>query len=98
MDTVIIRSASSADRNALDRLAALDEATVPAGTLLLATVGGRLTAAVSVDSGEAIADPFAPSADAVALLRAHARRLRVDERRPLAERLGLRGRPLARTA
>ena len=97
MDTLIIRTAVSSDRDALDRLAALDEAVRPAGDLVVATIDGELAAAVSIDNGEAIADPFRRTADAVALLRAHARRQRVTEPRPLAERLGLR-RPLARTA
>lgn len=98
MNTLIIRTASSFDRDALTNLAALDETRLPAGEMLVATVDGELTAAVAIDSGEAIADPFRPTADAIALLRAQARRIRVEPgRRPLADRFGLR-RPLARTA
>ena len=41
-------------------------------------------AAVEVDSGAAIADPFRPSADLVELLRLHAR----GERRPSRRALG----------
>jgi hypothetical protein len=99
MDTIAIRTASSSDVDALTRLAALDEAPVPAGRVLVATIAGELSAAVAVETGESIADPFVPTADAVALLRAHARRLRAEPgARPLAARLGLRHRPLARAA
>ena len=99
MDTLVIRNATISDREALTLLAALDESRVPAGRMLLATVDGELTAAVAVDSGEAIADPFRSTADAVALLRAQARRVRVGDRArtTFGERLGIR-RPLARTA
>ena len=98
METLIIRTASSSDREALKDLAALDETRMPTGEMLVATIDGELAAAVSVETGEAIADPFRATADAVDLLRTHARRLRVQPgRRPLADRLGLR-RPLARTA
>ena len=99
MDTLVIRTATTHDQDDIRRLAALDEDRVPAGRMLLATVDGELTAAVAIDSGTAIADPFRATADAVALLRAQARRIRVDDRSrtTFPERLGIR-RPLARTA
>jgi hypothetical protein len=67
-----IRPADLADLAALDRLAELDSASPPTGDVLIAEVGDELWAAVEVDSGAAIADPFRPSADLVELLRAHA--------------------------
>jgi hypothetical protein len=67
--TLTIRRADTSDAGALVRLAALDSASPPAGDALLAEVGGELWAAVEVDSGAAIADPFRPSGELVDLLR-----------------------------
>lgn len=74
--TVAIRLAGSSDGSELRRVAELDSATVPGGTLLLAEVDGTLLAAVALDDGHVIADAFAPTADLVALLRARATQLR----------------------
>jgi hypothetical protein len=67
-----LRPATCADAPALERLAQLDSAGVPRGSLLVAERGGRLHAALSLETGEAIADPFVPSAHIVDALRAHA--------------------------
>jgi hypothetical protein len=67
--TLTIRRADSSDSGALVRLAALDSASPPTGEALLAEVGGELWAAVEIDSGTAIADPFRPSGEVVDLLR-----------------------------
>jgi hypothetical protein len=67
--TLTIRRADSSDAGALVRLAALDSASPPTGEALLAEVGGELWAAVEIDSGTAIADPFRPSGEIVDLLR-----------------------------
>jgi hypothetical protein len=67
--TLTIRRADSSDTGALFRLAALDSASPPTGAALLAEVGGELWAAVEIDSGTAIADPFRPSGELVDLLR-----------------------------
>jgi hypothetical protein len=69
---VTVRLAGPADRSAVERLAVLDSAPVPAGDVLLAEVGHELQAAVPVAGGQAIADPFRPTADLVALLRERA--------------------------
>jgi hypothetical protein len=66
--TLTIRRADSSDTGALVRLAALDSASPPTGEALLAEVGGELWAAVEIDSGTAIADPFRPSGEVVDLL------------------------------
>lgn len=61
------------DERSLDRLAALDSAPAsPPPPLLAAEVEGELKAALSLSDGSSIADPFYPSAELVALLRAHA--------------------------
>jgi hypothetical protein len=70
-----IRRATSSDEFAVRRLAVLDSASPPTGEVLLAEMGNELWAALSVDTGTAIADPFRPSADLVALLRFRAGRL-----------------------
>jgi hypothetical protein len=71
---VTIRRATDADAFALKRLAAIDSAAPPTGEVLLAEMGNELWAAVSVDTGAAIADPFRPSGELVDLLRFRAER------------------------
>jgi hypothetical protein len=70
--TLTIRRADAADAGALVRLAGLDSASPPTGEALLAEVGDELWAAVELDTGVAIADPFRPSGDLVDLLRLRA--------------------------
>jgi hypothetical protein len=67
---LVLRPATSADILDLERLAALDSARPLEGDVLLAFAGGEIRAALSLDSGRAVADPFWPSADLVDLLRA----------------------------
>lgn len=74
-----IRRATDRDAFALKRLAAIDSAYPPTGEVLLAEMGDELWAAVSVDTGAVVADPFRPSGDLVDLLRFRAERLRGDE-------------------
>jgi hypothetical protein len=74
-----IRRATAADAFALRRLAAIDSASPPTGEVLLAEMDSELWAAVAVESGDAIADPFRPSADLVELLRFRADRIHGDE-------------------
>jgi hypothetical protein len=81
--TISIRFAAERDRPSLVRLAALDSAPVPNGDVLLASVDGEPRAALSVHDGHVVADPFRPTADLVALLRARGSHLatRRDRRR-----------------
>ena len=69
--TLTIRPADLADLAGLDRLAALDSASPPTGDVLVAEVGGELWAALELNSGATIADPFRPSGELVDLLRLH---------------------------
>jgi len=85
-NALTIRPADLADLAGLDRLAALDSASPPTGDVLVAEVGGELWAAISVETGAAIADPFRPSGDLVELLR-HASGERRVSRRPLGRLL-----------
>jgi hypothetical protein len=83
-----IRRATAADAFALRRLATIDSAAPPTGDVLLAQMGDELWAAVSVDTGAAIADPFRPSGDLVDLLRFRAERVSGHPHiRPLARLL-----------
>jgi hypothetical protein len=70
--TIEIRPARPDDGRALTRLGQLDSARVPPAPLLLAFEGGELRAAISLATGAAIADPFAPTARLVELLRTEA--------------------------
>ena len=72
--TVIIRAARGSDGLALEDLARLDSQRPLDGDVLLAEQDGVLVAAL--DGDRAIADPFRPTADLLALLRVHAGRTR----------------------
>jgi hypothetical protein len=76
--TVVIRAARGSDGPALRRLADLDSREIPAGEVLLAETDDEVVAAVSVDTGAHIADPFRRTADVVDLLEFRARRLRTS--------------------
>lgn len=89
---ILIRPGYADDEHALFRLAALDSAAGPPPfPVLVAEVDGELSAALSLHDGSAIADPFRPTADIVALLRAHAAAVTPAprRRRRRAPRLGL---------
>jgi hypothetical protein len=74
--TVLIRAARGSDGPVLRRLAALDSRPLPAGELLVAEADDEVVAALSVDTGARVADPFRRTADVVDLLEYRARRLR----------------------
>jgi hypothetical protein len=75
-ETLTIRMAVSADAAALSRLAQLDSAAPPApGPMLMAEVGGELRAALPIDGGPAIADPFRRTVEVVAILVKRRRQL-----------------------
>jgi hypothetical protein len=76
--TVVIRAARGSDGPVLRRLAALDSRDVPTGDVLIAEADDEVVAALSVDTGERIADPFRRTADVVDLLEYRARRLRAS--------------------
>lgn len=73
--TISIRVATPDDHSGLVRLAQLDSADVPPSPLLLAECDGILQAALSLHDGRCIADPFAPTAELISLLRLRAARL-----------------------
>jgi hypothetical protein len=71
-ESIIIRRSNDQDRLAIDELAALDSRRPPRGEALLALIGTELRAALPLDGGEAIADPFHDTAELVDLLRVRA--------------------------
>lgn len=73
---VTIRMAEAADAPALRRLEQLDSRRLQDGDALVAEVGGELRAALALSGGEAVADPFHPTADLLELLALHAAQLR----------------------
>ena len=73
---VTIRAATSGDYEALDRLAQLDSRPLPTGHVLVADVDGEVRAALPVNGGASVADPFQHTAALVSLLALRARQLR----------------------
>ena len=73
---IAIRPAKAEDASTVRELSELDSARPLPGDVLLAEVDGHAVAAVSLDTGQAVADPFVPSAPAVGLLQVRARQLR----------------------
>jgi hypothetical protein len=76
--TVLIRAARGSDGPALRRLAELDSRPLPEGELLVAEADDEVVAALSVDTGAKVADPFRRTADVVDLLAYRARRMRAS--------------------
>ena len=66
-----IRPASTQDAFALRRLAALDDRRPLRGHVLVAEEAGEMRAAISVEDGNVVANPFARTADLVDMLRMH---------------------------
>ena len=64
-----LRVARPDDLPAVTRLAQLDSSRPPTGPVLLADVGSEPVAALGVESGTVVADPFCRTADVVAMLR-----------------------------
>ncbi|MEA2155318.1 MAG: hypothetical protein QOE11_1458 [Solirubrobacteraceae bacterium] len=97
-DVVVIRPAHDADIAPLHDLAELDSAAPLEGPVLVAVVEGHVWAAMGLNGGRVIADPFRPSAGAVELLHLRETQLRAARQHQLpgrASRLGtwiLRGR------
>jgi len=74
--SITLRFAGPEDDQHLAILAELDSARVPEPPVLLAEVQGRLLAAIGLQHGSIIADPFRPTLELVALLHKRAGQLR----------------------
>lgn len=72
---VHFRYAVPADAAALTELAQLDSSRAPRGDVIVADAGGELWAAVSLEDGHAVANPFRPSGELTWRLMERAREL-----------------------
>jgi hypothetical protein len=78
--SISIRTAQPTDLGSLWRLATLDSALLPDGPLLVAEQDDDVVAALSLATGETIADPFQRTASALDLLRIRATQLHGSRR------------------
>src|SRR5437868_57336 len=78
-DGLTVRAACQRDAEAVRLLAALEGVTMPSGPMLVAQVGDDVRAALPLEGGRALADPFQPSAHMVELLELRARQLRAED-------------------
>jgi hypothetical protein len=84
----VIRQATDADTVALWRLAELDGQRPFDGPALIGEIHGTPAAAISVDEGRVVADPFQPTDVLTQLLRMRLAALRAHSRAPsLRDRL-----------
>jgi hypothetical protein len=73
--TVALRLTRADEAHVVGRLAELDDAPRLEGQALLALIDGEAVAALSLEDGRVVANPFVRTEDAVALLRLRARHL-----------------------
>jgi hypothetical protein len=91
---ITIRAAGPQDVDALRRLAQRDSRAVPEDEMLVAQVDGEARAAVSLATGEVIADPFHRTEELVYILNVRRSQLGGEtgrRRRSLKRLLGSRG-------
>ncbi len=73
---LVVRYARPDEADAVAELAQLDSSRAPRGTVIVADVKGELWAAVSIDDGHAVANPFRPSSELTFVLLERAREVR----------------------
>ena len=84
----VIRQANEDDQHALQRLAELDGQRPFAGPALIGEIDGRPAAALDLDTGRTIPDPFRPTAALLFHLRVRAAGLEAHAPRPgVADRI-----------
>lgn len=98
MTEITIRMAGSRDRTALRRLASLDSRLPLRGPAVVAEVNGELLAAIPLDGGPGIADPFRRSAHLLRLLELRAGQLSAPASAAEHTPLGARPRPFSARA
>jgi hypothetical protein len=81
-DDLTVRAATQRDGEAVRLLAALEGVTMPSGPVLVAEVHDDVVAALPLDGGRALADPFRPTQHIVAMLELRAQQLRADGAQP----------------
>lgn len=89
--TLALRIADPDDQRTLRRLASLDDSRPLEGDALIALIDGEAVAAISLDDGRTVANPFVPTSDAVALLELRASQLSHLRERPRVARIPRRG-------
>ena len=72
---IALRVAQPEDDSDVSRLAQLDDAPLPIGPVMLAVVDGEAVAALSLNDGRVVANPFVATEKAVSLLRLRATQL-----------------------
>jgi hypothetical protein len=86
--TYLIRLAGDHDEEALEALAEIDSAEPLEHPILIGEVDGRAVAALDLDTGRTIANPFLPTAAVLVHLRMRAAAIDDQARRPgVADRL-----------
>ena len=94
LTAIALRLCRVGDDDALARLAALEERAVPRGQFVVAEVDGRIVAALPLDGGAPLRDPFVRTAHLLRLLELRAAQITCRERdaaEPLA--VGVRAAP-----
>jgi hypothetical protein len=82
-DAVLVRRETVSDAARIRMLARLDDRKLPQGPFIVAEFSGETVAAMSLASGDVVADPFRRTKDAVDMLRLRAAQL--EERSRQAE-------------
>jgi hypothetical protein len=77
-ETVSLRLCCVGDDHELDRLSQLEGRDAPSGRHVVAEVAGVVVAALPLEGGEMLADPFRPTAHLLPLLELRAKQLRSD--------------------
>ena len=80
-DAVLVRRARATDAASIRTLAYLDDRRLSDGPFLVAEIAGDVIAAMSMSSGQIVADPFRRTRDAEELLRLRAGQLAEREAR-----------------
>ena len=99
-EPVTLRLGRPQDDDALGRLAQLNKRPAPRGPHVVAKIEGTVVAAIPLGPGEALGDPFRPTAALISLLEVRARQLTDRRRRlrPLTLRRASRSGALNRVA
>ena len=82
VNAYVIRRATEADGPTLRRLAWLDSRRPIEGPALIGEIAGRPAAAICLNSGRVVADPFQATANLTALLKVRMRALHAYDRTP----------------
>jgi len=82
-DSVAVRLARPEDEAAIQKIASLDGKKAPSGRVLVAEADREIIAALAIDGGNAVADPFRWTSDVVALMEMRAEQLAAAELVPM---------------